>query len=253
MAPVINPEPCTTTADSWHAWGPCNHFSGKETTQDKSASKGLAEPPVADVSETRKLDDDRTLDQTACGDQGFSGTPGELKNDISTEDGQAQSSNVIIDSTAKEENGSLETQIATPNTVLSSNSEQNSVATGTGASTEHDCSADDVSVTTLPTKDSAHSERQAVVNTSSEKPVKDSRIRTVDGKVSGCPECEKMRQQKEKPFLIKSKSCSKFVWNRYLLRGFEGAIHPDWILHIVNGFVGQSGILCFHLLSKISF
>ncbi|KAJ7394237.1 hypothetical protein OS493_000039 [Desmophyllum pertusum] len=224
MAPVINPEPCTTTADSWHAWGPCNHFSGKETT----ASTGLAEPPVADVSETRKLDDDRTLDQTACGDQGFSGTPGELKNDISTEDGQAQSSNVIIDSTAKEENGSLETQIATPNTVLSSNSEQNSVATGTGASTEHDCSADDV--TTLPAKDSAHSERQAVLNTSSEKPVKDSCIKR---KVSGCPECEKMRQQKEKPFLIKSKSCSKFVWNRYLLRGFEGAIHPDWIFTLL--------------------
>lgn len=37
--------------------------------------------------------------------------------------------------------------------------------------------------------------------------------------------------------------CRKFIWNDHLLDGFEGAVHPKWILHIIHGFVGQYSIL----------
>lgn len=67
----------------------------------------------------------------------------------------------------------------------------------------------------------------------------------VQNKTVTCPDCVKIRQQWEKPFFNKKYSSYKFVWNKYLLQGFEGAVHSDWILHIVNGFVGQSGILLF--------
>lgn len=188
-----------------------------------SASTSLAEP-VADSTEPGVSNDNRTLDQAAsCGDQVFSGDSSEVKNDINTGDGQVQHSNVVNDSAEKEENENL-------NAVLSSNSDQNSAVTSTDSTDE-----------TLPAKETKGSEDQTVGDTSSEDTVKDSN--TVGSKESSCPDCEKLRQQKEKPFLSKSKSCGKFVWNRYLLHGFEGAVHPDWILHIVNGFVGQSGIL----------
>ncbi|EDV24476.1 uncharacterized protein TRIADDRAFT_56303 [Trichoplax adhaerens] len=34
--------------------------------------------------------------------------------------------------------------------------------------------------------------------------------------------------------------CSKFIWNKYLLSGIEHKLHPDWILHVIHGFVAQS-------------
>ncbi|XP_046388999.1 polyphosphoinositide phosphatase isoform X3 [Ischnura elegans] len=37
----------------------------------------------------------------------------------------------------------------------------------------------------------------------------------------------------------------KFVWNSYLLSQIEGRLHPDWILYIVHGFVGQSNVSVF--------
>ncbi|KAL9969462.1 hypothetical protein ACROYT_G021682 [Oculina patagonica] len=227
MAPIINPSPFnSTSADSWQAWGPCEHFD-KETAQDVSASTGLAEP-VTDSTEPIVSNDNRTLDQAAsCGDQVFSGDSSEVKNDISTSDGQVQHSNVVNDSTEKEENENF-------NAILSSTSDQTSSITSTDSSDD---------ITTLPENETKGSEDQTVGNTISEDTVKVNN--TVGSKDSSCPECEKLRQQKEKPFLSKSKSCGKFVWNRYLLHGFEGAVHPDWILHIVNGFVGQSDICVY--------
>lgn len=232
MAPIINPSPFSSTANqSWQAWGPCNHFV-KETTQDVSASTDLAEQ-LADRSEPRMLSDNRILDQAAShGDQVFPGDSSEVKNDNSSGDGQTQHSDVIIDSTEKKENENL-------NAVLSSNSYQNSASKSTNENREEqDRSTDDD--TMLPAKETTGSEVQMLGSTSSEDTVQDSN--TVGGEET-CPDCKELRQQKERPFLNKSKSCGKFVWNRYLLQGFEGAVHPDWILHIVNGFVGQSGIL----------
>ncbi|XP_067049338.1 polyphosphoinositide phosphatase-like [Acropora muricata] len=67
----------------------------------------------------------------------------------------------------------------------------------------------------------------------------------VQNKTVTCPDCVKIRQQCEKPFFNKKYSSEKFVWNKYLLQGFEGAVHSDWILHVVNGFVGQSDICVY--------
>ena len=196
-----------------------------------SASTGLAEP-VTNRSELRVSIDSRTLDQTApCDDEVFSAScdgqvssrdSSQSNNDISTGDGQVQHSNVMVDSTEKEENENF-------NAVLSSKSDQNNADKSTNATGDEQ------------DRSTKGSEVQTVGSTSIEDSAKDGN--TVGSKETSCPDCEKLRQQKEKPFLSKSKSCSKYVWNRYLLRGFEGAVHPDWILHIVNGFVGQSGIL----------
>ena len=35
----------------------------------------------------------------------------------------------------------------------------------------------------------------------------------------------------------------KFIWNIHLLEGFKEKVHPDWVLYIIHGFVGQSSIL----------
>ena len=35
--------------------------------------------------------------------------------------------------------------------------------------------------------------------------------------------------------------CYKFIWNKYLLASIEHNVHPDWILHVIHGFVAQSG------------
>ena len=39
----------------------------------------------------------------------------------------------------------------------------------------------------------------------------------------------------------------KFVWNIHLLKKFEDFVHPEWILYIIHGFVGQSSI--FYIVS----
>ena len=227
MTPIINPKLCPTETDSWQAWGPCNHFD-KETAQDISSSACLT-PSVEDTSEPRVSNEDRILDQTTpCGDQV---SASDLKNGVNTGDGQVQCSDVITDRSEKDENG------GNVNVRLTSNSEENSANAN-----EQNHSIDDV--TNLPAKDSTHSQVQTEVNTNTDDPVK-----TI---VTGCPECTKLRQRKEKVSLTKSKSCAKFVWNQHLLCGFEGAVHSDWILHIVNGFVGQSGILPIECLSFLS-
>ena len=231
MAPIINPKLCPSATDSWQAWGPCNH---KETAQDISSSAGLTQS-VADRSEPRVSNEDRMLDQTTpYGDQN---SAGDLKNGISTGDGQVQCSDVITDSTEKEES---ERNL---NGRLTSNSDENSASTSTNTNgNEQNHSTDDI--TNSPAKENTHSQVQTEVNTSTDDPVKDD----YTSKLTSCPECKKLRQRKEKVFLSKNKTCAKFAWNRHLLCGFEGAVHPDWILHIVNGFVGQSGILSFECL-----
>lgn len=200
-----------------------------------------SEEPAADMSEMVQLEQERTLDQTACGDQD------ELKKGIGSDNEQSRS-DMIVGSTTKEETGRLEGQTATANTGQSSNSDLKTLVARMGENTgECDPSAE---TTSVPVKDCLSSEP---VCNSSEDSVKDSSISAVEDRVTGCPERQKMRRQKEKPFLNKNQSCGKFVWNKCLLRGFEGAVHPDWILHIVNGFVGQSGILLnmFHFLDRI--
>lgn len=65
-----------------------------------------------------------------------------------------------------------------------------------------------------------------------------------------CPDCKKLRN-KTKCGKVPTESTSrkiskpyyKFVWNKHLLSGFEGKVHPDWVLHAINGFIGQSSIL----------
>ncbi|XP_049833832.1 polyphosphoinositide phosphatase isoform X1 [Schistocerca gregaria] len=37
----------------------------------------------------------------------------------------------------------------------------------------------------------------------------------------------------------------RFVWNSYLLSKVEKSLHPDWILYVTHGFVGQSNISIF--------
>ena len=232
MTPVINPKLCPSATDSWQAWGPCNHFD-KETAQDISSS-GLIQS-VEGRSEPRVSNEDRVLDQTAsCGDQA---SDGDLKNDIGTGNGQVQCSDVITDNSKKEENdGNF-------NVRLTNNSDENSASTSVNANEdEQNHSIDDNA--NLPANESTHSQVQTELNTNTDDPVK--------SKETGCSECKTLRQRKEKVFLSKNKSCAKFVWNRHLLCGFEGAVHNDWILHIVNGFVGQSGILSFQCLFVVN-
>ena len=40
---------------------------------------------------------------------------------------------------------------------------------------------------------------------------------------------------------VKVKPHWKFVWNSYLLDIVD--LHPDWLLYIIHGFVGQASIL----------
>jgi len=37
----------------------------------------------------------------------------------------------------------------------------------------------------------------------------------------------------------------KFIWNIHLLEGFKEKVHPDWVLYIIHGFVGQSNICVY--------
>ena len=34
----------------------------------------------------------------------------------------------------------------------------------------------------------------------------------------------------------------KFIWNSHILKELHGNVHPDWMLRIMHGFVGQSSI-----------
>lgn len=44
---------------------------------------------------------------------------------------------------------------------------------------------------------------------------------------------------------IRTKPHRKFVWNSHLLSLVEEELHPDWLLYIIHGFIGQSNINIF--------
>ncbi|XP_014488614.1 PREDICTED: polyphosphoinositide phosphatase isoform X2 [Dinoponera quadriceps] len=44
---------------------------------------------------------------------------------------------------------------------------------------------------------------------------------------------------------IRSNPHRRFVWNSHLLRPVEKDLHPDWILYIIHGFIGQSNVSIF--------
>ncbi|EFA02109.1 polyphosphoinositide phosphatase [Tribolium castaneum] len=44
---------------------------------------------------------------------------------------------------------------------------------------------------------------------------------------------------------IRSKPRLKFVWNTHLLTPIEPDLHPDWLLYVTHGFIGQSNINVF--------
>ncbi|KAK9870183.1 hypothetical protein WA026_006270 [Henosepilachna vigintioctopunctata] len=46
-------------------------------------------------------------------------------------------------------------------------------------------------------------------------------------------------------FGIRTWPYRKFVWNSHLLHLVEGELHPDWLLYIIHGFIGQSNINVF--------
>lgn len=44
---------------------------------------------------------------------------------------------------------------------------------------------------------------------------------------------------------IKNKPCNKFLWNAFLQKPCEDMMHPDWVIHIIHGFIGQVNICVF--------
>lgn len=46
----------------------------------------------------------------------------------------------------------------------------------------------------------------------------------------------------ESEYGITTNPRARFVWNSYLLKRVEHHLHPNWVIHIIHGFVGQSNI-----------
>lgn len=44
---------------------------------------------------------------------------------------------------------------------------------------------------------------------------------------------------------IRSNPQRRFVWNSHLLKPVEQDLHPEWILYIIHGFIGQSNVSIF--------
>ena len=44
----------------------------------------------------------------------------------------------------------------------------------------------------------------------------------------------------------------KFVWNSYLLEGLKDQVHPDWLLNITHGFVGQSSMFSLIMFDNLN-
>ncbi|XP_048577491.1 polyphosphoinositide phosphatase-like [Nematostella vectensis] len=83
-----------------------------------------------------------------------------------------------------------------------------------------------------------------------EKPKQENNGAVKDDK-DACAACEKLRSESlSRPNTSHrnvriSKPCYKFTWNKYLLHGFEGVVHLDWVLYVINGFLGQSDICVY--------
>ncbi|XP_065648224.1 polyphosphoinositide phosphatase isoform X2 [Hydra vulgaris] len=58
--------------------------------------------------------------------------------------------------------------------------------------------------------------------------------------MSSLKNSKKKKQFKTKVF--RGIPTEKFVWNSYILKELKDNVHPDWLLNIIHGFVGQSNI-----------
>ena len=224
MGPILNPKPDLAPTESWQAWKSCIHVNDKTVN-----TSDVTDIATSAVESHEQLKQESTLDKTACDNQ-VSNHHNDASNVASSDE-----RNVYVEDTAKKETGKVDSETAAANADLSRDGDLNTVGVRVA-----DPSTDTVS--TLSAGETAPSRDQIVHKSNGDLPLKDSSVSTLDGQASACSECQKIRRQKM-PFLNKCKSCCKFVWNKYLLQGFEGAVHSDWILHIVNGFVGQSSIL----------
>ena len=224
MGPILNPKPDLAPTESWQAWKSCIHVNDKTVN-----TSDVTDIATSAVESHEQLKQESTLDKTACDNQ-VSNHHNDASNVASSDE-----RNVYVEDTAKKETGKVDSETAAANADLSRDGDLNTVGVRVA-----DPSTDTVS--TLSAGETAPSRDQIVHKSNGDLPLKDSSVSTLDGQASACSECQKIRRQKM-PFLNKRKSCCKFVWNKYLLQGFEGAVHSDWILHIVNGFVGQSSIL----------
>lgn len=57
--------------------------------------------------------------------------------------------------------------------------------------------------------------------------------------------CIYSRGEKYMNYGVRSNPHRRFVWNSHLLRPAEKDLHPDWILYIIHGFIGQSNVSIF--------
>ena len=42
--------------------------------------------------------------------------------------------------------------------------------------------------------------------------------------------------------VFRGQPAEKYMWNTHILEGLREIVHPDWVLNIIHGFVGQSSI-----------
>lgn len=51
--------------------------------------------------------------------------------------------------------------------------------------------------------------------------------------------------EKSIDYAVRSNPHRRFVWNSHLLSRVEKDLHPDWILYVTHGFIGQSNVSIF--------
>ena len=56
----------------------------------------------------------------------------------------------------------------------------------------------------------------------------------------GSPPPEQCFKSNVKTKVFRGIPTEKFVWNSYILEDLKQMVHPDWLLNIIHGFVGQS-------------
>lgn len=62
----------------------------------------------------------------------------------------------------------------------------------------------------------------------------------------GSPSPEECVKHNVKTKVFRGIPTEKFVWNSYILEDLQDKVHPDWLLNIIHGFVGQSSIFSLH-------
>ncbi|XP_066936633.1 polyphosphoinositide phosphatase-like [Clytia hemisphaerica] len=61
----------------------------------------------------------------------------------------------------------------------------------------------------------------------------------------GSPPPEKCVKSNIKTKVFRGVPTEKFVWNSYILKELKKMVHPDWLLNIIHGFVGQSNVCVY--------